>query len=320
MSNKMRKQNTQRNYRNSMTATIALFAFAFFWAMDTSAQETFKPGDKVLASPSMLKDEKYFKSCTVVKFDRTANAYMVDCEGTQYAISPAYIRAAKHQTDTNSETTTVEKPTTLTGTNTVNNAETFKVGDRVLASVSGLKGDKNYRPCTVTSGLKDNAYGLQCDPHNGQPFMDYSVKPEWIKVWKNSSAAPLPAECPFNKDYGNVSNKAAASANLFKSVIFKWQESTQNFYDFGLTFLSFQMGKSFKNRAIGNGRKDVDTAPVGATIHNVKAKELICQKSSTITKRWVREIEYACYKSEYGEWVCKNGAPKYLEQTSIPNK
>ena len=150
--------------------------------------------------------------------------------------------------------------------------------------------------------------------------MDYSVKPEWIRVWENASPAPLPAECPFNKDYGKVSAKVPPSANLFKSVIFEWQKSTQDFYDFGLTFLSFQMGKSFKNRAVGNGRKDVDTAPVGAMIYNVKARELICQKSSTITKRWVREIEYACYKSEYGEWVCKNGAPKYLEQTSIPNK
>jgi len=80
------------------------------------------------------------------------------------------------------------------------------------------------------------------------------------------------------------------------------------------------MGRTFKNAAIGRGRKLVDTAPVGATIYNVKAKELICQKSSTITKPELREIEYACYKSEYGEWVCKPGAAKYFEQPSIPNK
>ena len=199
------------------------------------------------------------------------------------------------------------------------NAETFKVGDRVLASVSGLKSDKNYQPCTVTSGLKDNAYGLRCDPHNGQPFMEYSVRPEWLKVWANATPEPLPAECPFNQTYGTVSKNAAAAA-LFQSVIFEWQKSTSGFYDFGLTFLSFQTGNSFKNGATRRGRKLVDTAPIGATIYPVKAKELICQKSSTITKRWVREIEYDCYKSEYGEWVCKNGAPKYLEQTSIPNK
>ncbi|HYP25510.1 MAG TPA: hypothetical protein VE262_02220 [Blastocatellia bacterium] len=280
----------------------------------------FRAGDRVLASPSMLKDEKYYRPCTVVKFDRSANAYLLDCEGAEYTVTPDYVRAAKNQTSSEeNEPAVVEKPKGAKA-KPDDNAGQFKVGDRVLASVSGLKGDKYYQPCTVIRGLKDNSYGLRCDPRNGQPVMEYSVRPEWIKLWENATPEPLPAECPFNKNYGKVSNKAAASAELFKSVIFEWQRSSSDFYDFGLTFLNFQIGTTFKNAATGRGRKLVDTAPVGATIHPVKAKELICQKSSTITKRWVRDIEYACYKSEYGEWVCKNGAPKYVEQTSIPNR
>jgi hypothetical protein len=280
----------------------------------------FRAGEHVLASPSMLKDEKYYRPCTVVRFDRSANAYLLNCEGTEYTVTSAYVRAGKKQTASEeNEPAVVNKPKS-TKANPVDEDEQFKVGDRVMASVSGLKGDKYYQPCTVIRGLKDASYGLKCDPHNGQPVMEYSVKPEWIKVWANATPEPLPAECPFNKNYGKVSNSAAASAALFQSVIFEWQKSTSDFYDFGLTFLNFQIGRSFKNAATGRGRKSVDTAPVGATIYPVKAKELICQKSSTITKRWVREIEYACYKSEYGEWVCKNGAPKYIEQTSIPNR
>lgn len=280
----------------------------------------FKAGDRVLASPSMLKDEKYYRPCTVVKFDRSANVYLLDCEGTEYAVTPDYVRAAKSQTSSEeNEPAVVEKPKGNKA-KPDDSAGQFKVGDRVLASVTGLKGDKYYQPCTVIRELKDNSYGLRCDPHNGQPVMEYSVRPEWIKAWEKATPEPLPAECPFNKNYGKVSNKAVASAELFKSVIFDWQRSSSDFYDFGLTFLNFQIGTTFKNAATGNGRKLVDTAPVGATIYPVKAKELICQKSSTITKRWVREIEYACYKSEYGEWVCKNGAPKYVEQTSIPNR
>jgi hypothetical protein len=280
----------------------------------------FRAGDRVLASPSMLKDEKYYRPCTVVRLDRSANAYLLNCEGTEYTVTSAYVRAGKKQTASEeNEPAVVNKPKS-TKANPVDEDEQFKVGDRVMASVSGLKGDKYYQPCSVIRGLKDNSYGLKCDPHNGQPVMEYSVKPEWIKVWANATPEPLPAECPFNKNYGKVSNNAAASAALFQSVIFEWQKSTSDFYDFGLTFLNFQIGRSFKNAATGRGRKLVDTAPVGATIYPVKAKELICQKSSTITKRWVREIEYACYKSEYGEWVCKNGAPKYIEQTSIPNR
>jgi hypothetical protein len=141
------------------------------------------------------------------------------------------------------------------------------------------------------------------------------------KTGTSNEAGPA-AECPFNKAYGAVSGNAAPSAELFKSVIFGWQKSISNFYDFGLTFLDFKMGKAFKNRVYPgiNVRRDVDAAPVGAIIYPVKAKELTCQKDVSITLRAVLEIEYSCFKSTFGEWVCKNGAPNYLERGSIPNK
>lgn len=129
--------------------------------------------------------------------------------------------------------------------------------------------------------------------------------------------------CSFNKDYRKVSNSAAASAELFKGVIFEWEYSlNKRFRDFGLTFLNFQMGKPFKNRVYPgiNVRKDVDTAPVGATIYPIKTKQLICQKDISITIRWVWEIEYSCFKDKFGQWVCNNNAPKQLEHTSMPNK
>jgi len=316
----MSKRKGSNRHKQFMFAAIAIVALMFVAQLKVAAQETFKPGGQVMASPSMLKDGKYYQPCTVVKFDRSANAYLLDCDGTEYTIPPAYVRAAKNQTEAGEEEPTVVEKPKDTEAKPTDSKRRFKVGDRVWASVSGLKREKYYQPCTVIRGLKDNSYGLKCDPHNGQPFMEYSVRPEWIKAGENATPESSPAECPFNKNYGKVSNKTAASAALFRSVIFEWQKSTSDFYDFGLTFLNFQMGKTFRNAATGRGRKLVDTAPVGATIYSVKAKELICQKSSTITKRWVREIEYACYKSEYGEWVCKNGAPKYFEQTSTPNK
>jgi hypothetical protein len=289
---------------------LLLTALFLVGTATAAAQTIFKPGDQVEASPMALKDDKYYKPCTVASVDRSGGVYTLNCSGTEYAVPSAYVRAPKAK---------VADVTTATVAPPVGNVGQFKVGDRVLASVSGLKGEKNYRPCTVKSGLKDNAYGLECDPHNGQPFMSFSVIPEWIKAWPDATPAPE-IGCPFNKSYGKVNNKAPASAGLFKNVIFAHQNSTQDFYDFGLTFLEFDMGRVFKNRQISVYRRDVDTAPVGTTIHELKAKELICQKSSTITKRWVREIGYACYKDEVGEWTCKNGAPKYLEQTSIPNK
>jgi hypothetical protein len=316
----MTKRTKSNRHRQSKVAIIALAALMFAAHIEVAAQD-FKPGDKVMASPLALKDEKYYRPCTVVKFERTANAYFLDCEGTEYTVPPAYVRAAKNEAVAGEEKqAVVEKPKDTEAKPTDSKGQ-FKVGDRVLASVSGLKAEKYYQPCTVIRGLKDNAYGLKCDPRNGQPFMEYSVRPEWIKVWANATPEPSPAECPFNKNYGKVSNSAPASAALFKSVIFEWRRSTSDFYDFGLTFQDFKMGSAFKNVATGRGRKRIDTAPLGATIYPVKTKELMCQKSSTTTQRQLREIEYDCYKSQFDEWVCKQGAPKNLEPpTKIPNK
>jgi len=309
-----------KDIKSRKTLFFSIVFFGLLLVTQVLAQGGFKPGDKVMASPSMLKDEKYYRACTVVKFESSANAYILDCDGAEYAVPVAYIRVAKN-TDKKAPAP-VNEPNDAKPGATANEAATkggqIKVGDRVMASVNGLKDEKYYRPCTVTSELKDNAYGLRCDPYNGQPRMDFSVRPEWIKAAGNIPPAPV-VKCAFYKNYPKVTQNSPASAAVFKSVIFHYKESTSDFYDFGLTFLDFGMGKAFKNVVTGR-RLLVDSAPVGATIYPVKTQELMCQKSSTITRRWVREIEYACFKDELNEWVCRGGAPKDLEQpTSIPN-
>lgn len=126
--------------------------------------------------------------------------------------------------------------------------------------------------------------------------------------------------CEFYRNYKKVSHSALASADLFKGVIFEWFDSTSKYRDFGLTFVDFKMGSPFKNRARGNGRKDVDPAPVGALIHPLKTKLVLCEKDieSTYRTEWV--TEYSCYKNRVGEWVCKNAAPQQYKRNSFPNK
>jgi hypothetical protein len=129
--------------------------------------------------------------------------------------------------------------------------------------------------------------------------------------------------CPFNKDFKIVTNSAPPSAELFKGVIFAWEfDLNKRFRDFGLTFLEFKMAAPFKNRVYPgvNIRRDVDTARPGTTIYPLKLKQLKCQKDVSITIRRIEEIEYTCYKDEFGEWVCKNGAPKLIEHTSFDNQ
>lgn len=129
--------------------------------------------------------------------------------------------------------------------------------------------------------------------------------------------------CSFNKNYVKVTNGAAASADLFKGVIFEWEYGlNKRFSDFGLTFTNFQMGSPFKNRVYPGieVRRDVDAAPAGATIYPIKTTMFTCQKDISITIRRDWDIEYTCFRNEVGAWVCANKAPKLMQSTTLPNK
>jgi hypothetical protein len=149
------------------------------------------------------------------------------------------------------------------------------------------------------------------------------IRPEhvWIRHLNDGSKTPEFPTCEFYKNYPKVSNTAAPSAALFKAVIFDRYNSVNRYYDFGLVFEDFKMGAAYKNRARGQGRKDVDPAPIGATIYPLKAKLITCEKdlNSTFRTEWTNE--FSCYKSRFGEWVCNNSAPQnYKRSVPIPNK
>ncbi|MBP9665320.1 MAG: hypothetical protein KBD94_11920 [Pyrinomonadaceae bacterium] len=304
-----------QNLRSAFTTLRGLLFVLFLLPAAIHAQATFKPGDRVEVSPMMLKADRYYQQCRVVNVDPNGSSYTVNCSGTEYVVGKAFVRSAANapaEPDGNPPAANG----TVTGPQPVA-AGAYKVGARVLASVSGLKGEKYYRPCTVKGPLKNNAYSLRCDAWRGMLANDFAVRPDWIKTW--DAPTPEPAtDCPFTKAYAKPARNAAPSAALFKSVIFHQQNAVQDFYDFGVTFMTFSLGRVFKNSQVSILMRDVDTAPLGTTIHDVKTREMICQKSSTIIKRWIRDIGYACYKDGTGEWACKNGAPKYIEQTSIP--
>lgn len=300
------------NYKKSVSSALVLLVLVLMTPTVERAQGTYKPGDAVMASPSSLKDDKYYQPCTFVRYE--SGSIVVDCGGTEYLVSSAYVRPGKAAANTPAP----EKPARQTVAMAKKDGE-FSVGDRVLVTVSGLKREDSYQPCTVISELKDNAYGVRCDARGAYPITEYAVRPEWVKYWPNATPEPRLPDCPFTKDYAKVSHSAPASAALFKSVIFHRQQSNSDFYDFGITFLDFKMGRTYKNVFSVSTGKSVYNAPLGATVYSVKTKELMCRKSLKITQRWIHEVEYGCYKNNFNEWECA-GYPTKLEQTSFPNK
>lgn len=167
-----------------LLALIAIIGLTLITQTQALAQDTtFAPGAEVMASPSMLKDDKYYRPCTVVKFDTTAKSYLLRCDGTEYYVPVAYIRAAKAPAPPEKDKAPNElpadkkdpvvgkqdKPTPNKG------AGGFQVGERVMASPRMLKDDKYYQPCTVISINPPNSFGLRCDPFNGNNILDNSI-------------------------------------------------------------------------------------------------------------------------------------------------
>ena len=199
----------------------------------------------------------------------------------------------------------------------------FKVGDRVLASPMAMDKDEYFEKCTV---IKDymitegaDAYKVRCDDPKGGIGSEANVKVPYIKVWANAGPPPAMPDCPFNEPAGTVSKTSKPSAELFKRVIYEWKVASSNKRKVGITYETFQLGKSYVNRLTNNGLMH-DGAPQGATISTVKTKYIFCDRYTDSTIRWVIEAQYSCFKDNFGDWVCPSDSLKIVEQIYLPNK
>ena len=321
----MRKGNYNvRQKRLSVLIVVVAFLCAF--SSGTSAQESFKTGDKVMASPSMIKDEKYYKLCTVIKFDQTASAYLLNCEGAEYHVQAAYIRAAKHQPETNKadESSKEASPVIEKSKDSQNKAHEikrgFKVGDRVLASPTMLKDDKYYQPCTITSIIPPNSYRMRCDPFNGISFEDYSVREDFVRVWNKATPAPS-FECLLDQPPAVNVKVPTASAAVFKRIIYEWEAATYPKTKVGTTFETFQIGKAVKNTyASSKNALLYEGFPQNATVYPVKTRFVNCVEGNDYNFRTVVQTEYVCAKNRFNEWSCGSagGGRTILEKQNVP--
>jgi hypothetical protein len=198
----------------------------------------------------------------------------------------------------------------------------FKVGERVKACPMQMENCADYwENCTVakdymvTEGA--DAYQLLCDDPKGGKGTLANVPPKFIRA----GAPPPPAtpDCPFNEPAGKVSRTSPPSEQLFKRVIFEQYRDKSNGSKVGITYQSFQLGKSYVNRLTGNGLLH-DGAPQGATINTVKTTFILCDRHTDSTIRWVYEAQYSCFKDNFGDWICPNDALKLSEPIYLPNK
>lgn len=207
----------------------------------------------------------------------------------------------------------------------------FEVGDQVEASVSGLEIESAYEPCVVTEVL-GNGYRLKCTG------MEYVVQKGWVRrPQKTIRPKPLnappppvangdddiepvpPSDCDFAPPGPKTVGTDRFSATVAKREIYDNYEigvragGTTSPLNIGVTFLSLQLGQSFRNFATGGYRIN-DAAPVNAAIYHVRSKHIVCEQYRDRTLRRQVESGYSCFKNRDGEWACGiDGVPKIIQ-------
>ncbi len=311
----------------SITAVLIAIAFLFSAPLVAAQNEPqFKAGDRVDADVNMSSggENARWSKATVVEVmmwqGKISGIHVKTDDGGTFTLAARHLRPLKESAQNTPNDNQVNPPSKIKDADA--NPSTFKVGDRVEVDsiMANDPKDSSWKKATVRAvDLKSGRYVVVLDDFNE---MSVLIRPGkiWIRPLNDGSTTPEYATCEFYKDYKKASNSASPSAELFKSVIFEWNRSINRYSDFGLVFEGFKMGKAFKNRALGNGRKEVDPAPIGATIYPLKTKLVACEKdlNSTFRTEWTNE--YSCYKSQVGEWVCKNAAPQNYKRESFPNK
>jgi hypothetical protein len=203
--------------------------------------------------------------------------------------------------------------------------QVFKKGDRVLASPSGLKDEKYWRPCTVTEVhdfVPKKAYSITCDPQTkgGSPS-SFMVNEDWVKPLAarrgdDADDARPPADereqsdaraqdesgavaCPSS---GADSKGKSALENSFRAAIRKGFEREPEPGADGkitVTIQSLSVGQSHAYRVY----EDPNEAR-GKTIYPVRATFTTCTDYNRRIVLVKRERAFACYKNSAGEWVC----------------
>ena len=333
----MEKQEYIRSIKLLLLASVAAVTIVVGAIISASAQgkPKFKVGDRIEVETLMSSQPEksgIWRKGTVTKLNDPESPYgtysiKIDGRDTEvtYSFRNTQWFRALNEPDKNADDNAPndhnqkrepDKKEQKRETEKTNERSIFTVGDRVSVSIGGLKGDKYYQPCTITSGLKNNTYGVRCDPHNTLSYKDYYVQPEWIRA-SNDATHPPKFDCSFDTPAGIISRTAGPSAQLFQRVIYERMAAVEK-AKLGLGFMTFQIGSPYRNSLTQNGLL-VASAAQNALIYPVKTQYRTCTEGTLEFDFLVVTKEtFACFKDRFGDWVCTDGPTDVLEHQSVP--
>ena len=330
---KMKKQ-TRSNRQTMLFAVLSTVTLMFAASANVAAQKgKFKVGDKVECDGT---GTGYWQKGTIVPYlksddPETANYYRFSLD--RYPDEEGRICAFK---DMRPLTTAApkedpgEQPKEIDGKETPADKEKpnetkagrFKVGDRVESCGMQLKDNPDcWENGTIVKDIMpegggDNYQVLVDDPKGGRGSL-YYIPSKWIRA----GAPPKPAtpDCPFNEPAGSASKTAKPSAATFKRAIFEFHKGNAAGRQVGVTYQTFELGKSYVNRLTNNGLLHTG-APQNAMIYTVKTKFITCEKYTTSTMRMEYDSKNSCFQNSFGDWICPVDTVKISTPIHLPNK
>lgn len=331
------KKQIKSKRKTIVFVAVAAVIFMFAANYSASAQGKFKVGDRVECD--IMQTGKWEKGKIVPynQYDRPpTNYYRFSSDrypSDEGQICPvSHLRLLKDETTAPKENRADEngeQPDKTDAKGNQQNAENndaagrrFKVGERVTACKIQLDDKPTcWENGTIVKDLMaegggDNYQILIDDPKGGKGSL-YYVPAKWIRA--GAPPAPDTPDCPFNEPAGSAAKTAKPSVETFKRVIFEFYKAAANGRQLGITYETFELGKSYVNRLTNNGLLH-DGAPQGAMIYTVKTKFIKCDKYSDSTTRTIYDARYSCFKDNFGDWVCPSDATKISEPIYLPNK
>lgn len=178
----------------------------------------------------------------------------------------------------------------------------WKVGD-------GL--DVNQRAFWYPAQIIEAKGGKYKVHYEGYPSSD----DEWVDEsrMRPIGGYKVAAECNYEPPSPAVNSRTPFSEALAKRKIYdeySWKANgtLSAPSKVGVTFLSFQMGRPYKNSVAnvpgyGAQRKHAG-APAGATVYAFKSKHLVCEQYRDGVARRLVEGSYACFVDRDDSWTC----------------
>jgi hypothetical protein len=201
-------------------------------------------------------------------------------------------------------------------------AQKYKLGQRVelnvddkgvwykgyIKEVQGFESGNGYYLVHLDEGVPQYGGGTE-----------FTVTTRYFGMMRpeGGKADPNPANCTFGPPPGNFTNSSPASLDLFKRIVYNRLNMLATGVggypkQIGLTFLSFDQAKAYKNTVSvvpGRGAQRInDAAPPNATIYPASMKYIVCEDYNPGITRKTVETKWEFFIDRFGEWTASKTA------------